>query len=149
MVEAGAGAAERVAEGDRAAVDVEPLLVDPQLAGAGEDLGGEGLVQLDQVDLVEREAGGGEGAGDRLDRADAHVGGVDAGDAEGDDPGERLGAELPRRPPRRRSAVQAAPSLRVEALPAVTVPPSRKTGRSFAIFSSEASGARALVGLDE
>ena len=36
--------------------------------------------------------------------------------------------------------MQAAPSLRVEALPAVTVPPSRKTGRSFAIFSSEASG---------
>src|SRR5690348_2948132 len=35
--EAGAGAAEWVAEGDRAAVDVEPLLVDPELAGAGED----------------------------------------------------------------------------------------------------------------
>ena len=30
--------------------------------------------------------------------------------------------------------------MRVEALPAVTVPPSRKTGRSAAIFSSEASG---------
>ena len=52
--EAGAGAAERVAEGDRAAVDVEPLLVDAELADAGEDLGGEGLVELDQVDLVER-----------------------------------------------------------------------------------------------
>src|SRR6476646_8447451 len=51
--EAGAGAAERVAEGDRAAVDVEPLLLDPELAGAGENLRGEGLVQLDQVDLVE------------------------------------------------------------------------------------------------
>ena len=51
--EAGAGAAERVAEGDRAAVDVEALLLDPQLAGAGEDLRGEGLVQLDQVDLVD------------------------------------------------------------------------------------------------
>ena len=36
--------------------------------------------------------------------------------------------------------MQAAPSLRVEALPAVTVPPSRKTGRSFASFSAEASG---------
>ena len=35
---------------------------------------------------------------------------------------------------------QAAPSLRVEALPAVTVPPSRKTGRSPASFSAEASG---------
>ena len=63
--EAGAGAAERVAEGDRAAVDVEPLLVDPELAGAGEDLGGEGLVDLDQVDLVERQAGGVERPADR------------------------------------------------------------------------------------
>ena len=51
--EAGAGAAEGVAEGDRAAVDVELLLVDAELAGAGEDLGGEGLVELDQVDVVE------------------------------------------------------------------------------------------------
>ena len=30
--------------------------------------------------------------------------------------------------------------MRVEALPAVTLPPSRKTGRSFASFSAEASG---------
>jgi len=37
--EAGARAAERVAEGDRAAVDVEPLFVDPELAGAGEKIG--------------------------------------------------------------------------------------------------------------
>ena len=36
--------------------------------------------------------------------------------------------------------MQAAPSLRVEALPAVTVPPSRKTGRRPASFSAEASG---------
>ena len=46
-----------MAEGDRAAVDVELLLVDAELADAGEDLGGEGLVDLDQVDLVELEAG--------------------------------------------------------------------------------------------
>src|SRR6476659_7449881 len=51
--EAGAGAAERVAEGDRAAVDVELLFVDSQLSRAGQHLGGEGLVQLDQVDVVE------------------------------------------------------------------------------------------------
>ena len=43
---------------------------------------------------------------------------------------------------------QAAPSLRVEALPAVTVPPSRKTGRRPASFSGEASGAGPLVGID-
>jgi hypothetical protein len=55
--ETGAGAAEGVTEGDRAAVHVELLFVDAELADAGEDLGGEGLVQLDQVDLIERQAG--------------------------------------------------------------------------------------------
>src|SRR4029077_4706279 len=90
------GAAEGMAEGDGTAVDVEPLLVDAELTGAGEDLGGEGLVELDQVDLVDAEAGRGEGPGDRLDWADAHVGGVDAGDSEGDDPGHGLGAEAVR-----------------------------------------------------
>ena len=34
---------------------------------------------------------------------------------------------------------QAAPSLSVDALPAVTLPPSRNAGRSFASFSSEVS----------
>src|SRR3954451_1544991 len=92
--EAGAGAAEWVAEGDRAAVDVEPLFVDPELPGAGEDLGGEGLVQLDQVDLVDRQAGVLQRPGDRLDRPDPHEGGIDAGDAGGDDARQRLGAEL-------------------------------------------------------
>src|SRR6185312_6267047 len=72
--EASPRAAERVAEGERATVDVEAFLVDAQLADAGEDLGGEGLVQLDQVDLVEAEPGGGERPRHRLDRADAHVG---------------------------------------------------------------------------
>ena len=45
--------------------------------------------------------------------------------------------------------MQAAPSLRVEALPAVTVPPSRKTGRSFAIRLQRGVGARPLVGVDD
>src|SRR3954452_23096580 len=48
--EARARAAERVADGDRAAVDVELLVGDAELAHAGDDLGGEGLVDLDQVD---------------------------------------------------------------------------------------------------
>src|ERR1044072_5366239 len=97
--EASAGAAERVAEGDRAAVDVELLFVDAELAGAGEHLRGEGLVELDQVDLLEGETGRVERAGNRQRRADPHVGGVDAGDAEGDDAGERVGAEALRAPP--------------------------------------------------
>src|SRR5215218_10210469 len=92
--EAGAGAAERVAEGDRAAVDVEALLLDPELASAGEDLRGEGLAQLDQVELVDRQAGVLQRAGDGLDRPDAHEGGVDPRDTGGDHPRQRLGADL-------------------------------------------------------
>ena len=78
----GAGRAERVAERDRAAVDVELVEVDAEVVGAGQHLRGEGL-----VDLVpgrcrrcvmparrERLAGG-------LDRAEAHDLGGEAGDA--------------------------------------------------------------------
>src|SRR5262245_29050062 len=48
--QARARASERMSERDRASVYVQPLLVDPELAGAGDDLGGERLVELDQVD---------------------------------------------------------------------------------------------------
>src|SRR5207253_1359270 len=41
--DAGAGHAERVTEGDGAAVDVELLPVDAEVPGRGHDLGGEGL----------------------------------------------------------------------------------------------------------
>ena len=41
----------------------------------------------------------------------------------------------------------AAPSFRGEALPAVTVPPSRKTGGSFESASIVVSGADALIAL--
>src|SRR5690606_21255212 len=57
----GAGAAVRVAEGDGAAVDVDLLHVRVELLLPGEDHGGEGLVALDQVDVVHLEAGLGEG----------------------------------------------------------------------------------------
>src|SRR5688572_21003152 len=56
--DAGPGAAERVAEGDRPAVHVQSLLLDPELADAGQYLGGERLVDLDQVDLVEPKPAG-------------------------------------------------------------------------------------------
>src|SRR5215204_3528661 len=53
----GAGAAERVAKRNRAAVDVETIGIDGQLAQAGDHLRGEGLVQLDEIHVVEREPG--------------------------------------------------------------------------------------------
>src|SRR5213080_1259052 len=47
--DAGAGHAERVADGDRAAVHVQLVDVDAQVAVARDDLRGEGLVDLDEV----------------------------------------------------------------------------------------------------
>ncbi len=80
--DAGAGGADRVAERDARAVGVEPLVggVDLPLAQDGEDLGGEGLVELDQADLVEGEPGPIEGGAAGEDGPDAHPLGLAAGD---------------------------------------------------------------------
>ena len=43
-------------ERDRAAVDVDPLGVEPQLADDREALRGEGLVQLDEIELLDADA---------------------------------------------------------------------------------------------
>src|SRR6185436_8614210 len=48
--------AERVADRDRAAVDVELLGIDPQAIAAVDDLRGERLVELPHVDVVDLEA---------------------------------------------------------------------------------------------
>ena len=63
----------------------------------------------------------------------------------GDDPGQRLRAELAAACARGRRPRAAAPSLSVEALPAVTVPSGWNAGRSFARPSAVVSGADALV----
>src|SRR5689334_11360344 len=81
-------AAQRVAERDRAAVDVQPLLVDAELAGAGDDLRGEGLVQLDEVDVVYPQAGRRERLRRRVQRTDPHHRWIDSRDTEGDEAGE-------------------------------------------------------------
>ena len=77
-----------------AAVDVEPVDVDAELLVGRHDLGGERLVDLDQVDVVDAHAGAGEGLLARLDRAHAHDLGGQAGEAGRHDPGQRLEAEL-------------------------------------------------------
>jgi len=51
------GRSDRVAKGDGAAVDVGARQVDPEIALAGQDLGGERLVELDQIDVLESQAG--------------------------------------------------------------------------------------------
>ena len=63
--DAGPGLAEGVAEGDGAALDVELVPADAEVLGRGDDLGGEGLVDLDQVDVVDGHAGPLRGPGGR------------------------------------------------------------------------------------
>ena len=89
-----AGRAERVAHGDRAAVDVDLLHVEAHVLDEAQHDRRERLVDLDQVEVVDREPGlgqrllgGGRGAGEH----DRRVG---AGDGGGEDPGARLQAQL-------------------------------------------------------
>src|SRR6185295_7443227 len=91
-----AGAAERMAERDRAAVDVEPIGIDRQRAQAGEDLRGEGFVQLDEIDLVEGQAGELQRFLDRRNGSDAEALRLDAGGREGDEARHRREAGSPR-----------------------------------------------------
>src|SRR5690606_8798179 len=86
--------AEGVADGDGAAVDVQLLQRDAEVAVGGDHLGGERLVDLDQVDVVDGETGAAQRLLRRLDRAEAHDLGGEAGDTGGDDPGQRGQAEL-------------------------------------------------------
>jgi hypothetical protein len=50
--DAGAGRADRVAERDGAAIDVDAGWVEPKFGDDGEALRGEGLVDLPQVDIA-------------------------------------------------------------------------------------------------
>jgi hypothetical protein len=87
------GHAERVAERDRAAERVELLGVDAPLVAARHDLGGERLVELEHVDVVDRHAGLREHLLDGGDRAEAHDLRADRGHGGGDDAGARLEPE--------------------------------------------------------
>src|SRR5215210_3796002 len=85
-----------MAEGDRAAVDVHALGVESELANHDEALRGEGLVQLDQVDVVSADSGPLEQLAHRRNGADPHHARVDAGDGRADEGAEGLEPELPR-----------------------------------------------------
>ena len=81
-----AAGAQRVAQGDGAAVRVHARIVvgDAQLAQHGQALRGEGLVQLDHVHLFQRQAGLGQHLARRGRRADAHDARRDAGGGHAD-----------------------------------------------------------------
>lgn len=71
-----------MAERDGAALRVEDRRVELRPFGeAAEDLGGEGLVQLQYVEIGEGPGGLGQRPGDGLDGGEAEVVGVDRGDS--------------------------------------------------------------------
>ena len=86
--------------------------LEPQLAHDGERLRGERLVQLDEVEIVDRHARARKQLADRGNRPDTHHPRIDSGNCARDEPRERTGAErlgLPRagHDDRSRAVVQA------------------------------------------
>src|SRR4051795_2572074 len=86
------GRADRVAQRDPGAVDVHALEVgrrEAPLPGHREDLAGERLVELDQIDVLQLDAGLREGLGGRRHGADAHRPRRHPAHAPRDQPGQR------------------------------------------------------------
>ena len=98
-----------MAERDGAAVDVEAIRIDRQLAQTGEHLRGERLVQLHEADVVERQPRQLQRLANRRHGTDAEALRLNAGRGEGDEARQRLQAALlgerRRRDEHRRGAV--------------------------------------------
>ena len=90
----GARAPERVTKRDRAAVDVQPAGIDRQRPQTGEHLRRERLVELDEVDLIERQAGELQDFLHRRHRADAEPLRFDACCRKRHEPGQRRQSPL-------------------------------------------------------
>src|ERR1700677_496059 len=85
-----AGAAERVAESDRAAVWIYARCVESGLLDYGEGLGGEGFIQFDDGNVAEGESGELERLWYRRDWAHAEFLGRDAAGCVGDESQQRF-----------------------------------------------------------
>src|ERR1700722_12873207 len=92
--ELGARASERMAQRDSASVDVDYFRIDTSLLHDGQGLHAEGLVQFDDADIAESEAGHFEGFGDGHDRADPHDFGGDAAGSKADEAGHGFKAQF-------------------------------------------------------
>jgi hypothetical protein len=79
-----------MAQGNRAAASVDLILADAQQFQNGEYRDGERFVELDAIDLVERESRSLECFADRRHQTDAHFLGIDPADRQGANLGERL-----------------------------------------------------------
>src|SRR5260370_39105439 len=84
--DAGPGHAEWMAKRDRPAVRVEAIHVPAQLARDRQHLRGEGLVELEDIDVLDSHAGGRQYLAHRVDRTDTHDRGVDAANRRRVDP---------------------------------------------------------------
>src|SRR6185369_4330225 len=114
--QAGPGHAEGVTQRDRTAMYVQPLGIHPQLPVARHDLSGERLVELDKVDVVDRHPSARREAstGPRpMISGDSALTPVETSRAIGVMPSARARVSLI-------TTTAAAPSLRGQALPAVT-----------------------------
>src|SRR5438477_487498 len=87
---------EGVAERDRAAVHVHLLRVETELADHDEALGGERLVQLDEIEVGDGDPCPSEKLAHGRDRPDAHHSRIDPGDRAADEGAERLDAQFSR-----------------------------------------------------
>ena len=113
-----------MADRDRAAVHVEPVVGNAELVAAVDHLHREGLVQLPQVD-VGRPSGPARLSSlrHREDRADAHLVGLAAGDREAAEDAERLAGRASRASLSLITTQADAPSENWLALPAAITPP--------------------------
>ena len=129
-----------MAQRDRPAVDVDSAFVQSELLAARQHLGREGLVQLEQVDVLHAQPGLLQHLAHRQHRGDERCPSAPRRWWRRRRCGPAAWCPAARRRGRSRPPRAAAPSLSIEALPAVTVPPSRKDGFSFASASTVVSG---------
>ena len=136
--ELGARAAQRMPQRDGAAVHVHLGQVEAQHLDHGQRLRRERLVQLDQVDLVQRQSRQLQRLGDGVHRPHPHLLRKAAGVGIGH---QRASGLMPSACARSTdiTTAAAAPSEVCDELPAVTVPLAWKAGLSLASASSEVS----------
>ena len=130
-----AGHAEGMTHRDRAAVHVEPVLVDAQAPGGRDDLRRERLVHLDEVDVRPDSPARARARCEASTGPSPMISGRQPRHGGAHDAGQRGEAEL-RALRSDITTTAAAPSFSGQALPAVTVPSGRNTGFSWATASS-------------
>src|SRR5947207_12439182 len=85
-----------MAKSDRAAIDVDALLVEPELTDDRDTLRREGFIQFDEIDLGQVDAGAREQSPHGWNRPDSHHTRVDARHRRADELAERLDAQRSR-----------------------------------------------------